>query len=338
MRLLAIETSCDETALAVLEAGDDRFSLKKNLIASQIKIHRRFGGVVPEIAAREHAKTLPLLLKAARLSPSGQGLDAICVTVGPGLISSLRVGLETARALAVFWKKPLLDINHLEGHIYSNWLTAKKPIHFPALNLIVSGGHTELVLMHNHGQYKLLGQTRDDAAGEAFDKAAKLLCLGYPGGPAISEVASSYEGIYFDLPRPMIKSPDLDFSFSGLKTALLYAWQGASESERQSSAFVKMLAASFEEAVVESSAPSKMRWCAIKKFQPRTILLSGGVAANERLRERFRSELRQYDLRLPAKKFTGDNAAMIAVAGFYRAKQKKFADPLKIQANPNLTL
>ena len=220
MKLLAIETSCDETSVAIVSKTDGQFVVEQQLVSSQADIHAHYGGVVPEVAAREHAALLVPLLVQAGVPHNGEGIDAIAVTAGPGLVPALRIGVEIAKALAWIWNKPLVPVNHLEGHIYSVLAGEKGAIEFPALCLLVSGGHTELILMKDHGDYELIGRTRDDAAGEAFDKVAKLLGLPYPGGPHISKHALEGEVEAVDFPRPMINSGDYDFSFSGLKTAV----------------------------------------------------------------------------------------------------------------------
>ncbi|EKD33510.1 MAG: hypothetical protein ACD_76C00014G0003 [uncultured bacterium] len=334
MRIFAIETSCDETAVAVVDEARGKFRVIKNLVSSQVKLHAKYGGVVPELAAREHAKNLPILLKQARVPRNGHGIDVVAVTAGPGLVVALRNGVETAKCLAHFWNKPLVGVNHMEGHIYSNWLMRDpREIIFPALNLVVSGGHTMLVLMKGHGKYVLLGETRDDAVGEAFDKSARLMDLPYPGGPSVSARAQMHEGPFIKLPRPMILSPDFDFSFSGLKTAVLYSLLQTPKRVKKTDAFINQMCASFEEAVVDVLYNKTMR--AVKKYNPKTILVCGGVSANARLRERFMSMDFDAPVFFPEKRFTGDNAAMIAVAGAFMAKKKLFSDPFKIKADPN---
>src|SRR3989344_3081692 len=317
MKILAIETSCDETAIAVLEARETKsgvdFKILSNQIASQIKIHAPYGGVVPNLAKREHRKKLPILLKRIRFKP-----DAIAVTCGPGLEPALWEGIEFAKALSKKWRVPLVPVNHLEGHIYSasmrndKFLISNIQI-FPLLTLIVSGGHTELVLSKKHLDYKILGETLDDAAGEAFDKVARMLGLGYPGGPEISKLAKKGNPDAINFPRPMLHSKDLNFSFSGLKTAVLYFLR---DNQKISKADV---GASFEQAVVDVLVKKTLE--AVKIYKPKTVALCGGVAANSRLRQEFSKRL---NVLLPEKKFTGDNAAMIAVAGYYRWKARKF--------------
>ncbi len=227
MRILAIESSCDETALAVISGVGSSWLLEKNSVFSQIAIHKAFGGVVPEVAARKHAETIIPLLTETLGENKLSEIDYLAVTAGPGLITSLLLGVTSAKTLAYASGKPLLPVNHMEGHIYSNWLSNEElknndKNYFPSLALVVSGGHTELVLMKGHGDYQLLGTTLDDAVGEAFDKVAKILNLGYPGGPIVSKLALEGDENFYVLPRPMLNSGDYNFSFSGLKTAVLY--------------------------------------------------------------------------------------------------------------------
>src|SRR6266498_1023887 len=248
MKILAIETSCDETAAAVLEATESRFLVLSNVISSQIALHNQYGGVVPHLAAREHVKNINHVIKSALkeaklIIPE---VDLIAVTHGPGLGPALLVGLTYAKTLAWQYQKPLIGVNHMDGHIHSNWLEPSEPLDniFPALNVMVSGGHTELVLMKDHGDYEIIGETLDDAVGEAFDKVARLLGEGYPGGPIISKLAQEGNPQMFDLPRPMLKSKDYNFSYSGLKTAVLYLLRDLGEISEQQK---KDIAASFQE-------------------------------------------------------------------------------------------
>ena len=335
MRMLGIETSCDETAAALLRIVDGGFVIEKNIVSSQIDIHRATGGVVPEVAARNHVMTIiPVIEEAV-----GRNIpDVIAVTAGPGLITSLLVGVETARVLSYLWKKPLVAVNHIEGHIYANWLERaesknKDRITFPAVVLIVSGGHTEIVLMKNHGEYTLLGKTRDDAAGEAFDKVAKILGLDYPGGPAIAEAAKkcAHGGKHtgsIRLPRPMMDTQNFEFSFSGLKTAVLYLFRDMKKNKK----YVPCISAEFQQAVCDVLIAKTVR--ATKKYQARTVLLGGGVAANASLRMQLEKKLTE-DIpsivyRCPRPVFCTDNAAMIAIAGYFHAKKRAYADWKKI--------
>lgn len=323
MKILGIETSCDETAVAVISATSKKIEVLSNVVSSQIKLHAKWGGVVPNLASREHAKNINLVLETA-LKERGlrlKDIDLITVTSGPGLIASLIIGTIFARALS--WKKniPIIGVNHIEGHIFSNWLgniPSDKKL-FPSLCLIVSGGHTELVLMQNHGKYKMIGQTLDDAAGEAFDKIARILGLGYPGGPIISAYAEKGNPGVFDLPRPMIKSKNYDFSFSGLKTAVLYLVKDLTAGNKKLSLQQKRdIAASAQEAIVDVLIDKTVR--AAKQYPIKSIMLSGGVSANQLLRERLVAEGENQKIKviIPELKYTTDNGAMIAVAGYYK--------------------
>jgi len=354
MRILGIESSCDESAVAYLEVSRGRIRRLEHLVASQA-IHAKYGGVVPEVAAREHSATLPLLLASmARLVTGredgralGAKVDLIAATQGPGLVTSLKVGLDTAKSLAAAWNRKIIGVNHIEGHIFSNWLPgaaldgafAADPGIFPALVLVVSGGHTELLLMRGPGRYRLLGATRDDAAGECFDKTAKLLDLGYPGGPALSKLALEGDPRRYDLPRPMINDPHYDFSFSGLKTAVRYFLQQNRE-RLADHRFLADVAASTEQAIVDVLAAKTIRAAAANKAK--AVLLAGGVAANRQLRERLAADVAA---RLPGARFIEpplkyctDNAAMIAVAGWFRARGRRFGDWRQLDADPQWEL
>jgi len=317
LSILAIETSCDETAAAVIE-GDPR--IKSNIIASQAKLHARYGGVVPEVAARSHITaiipTIDLALKKAKTKLSD--IDYIAVTQGPGLMTSLMVGIDTAKALGAALNIPVIPINHLEAHIYANFV--EQNIKFPAVILIVSGGHTLLVEVKGHGKYRILGETVDDAAGEAFDKTAKMLGLGYPGGPMISKLAKNGNPAAFDFPRPMINSSNFNFSFSGLKTAVLYKVQ---QLKSLNLILKSNLAASVQQAIVDVLISKTEK--AVKQYKPKTIMLGGGVAANSLLRQRFSLLAKSYKLNaiIPKLEYCTDNAAMIGLAAYYRLKTKK---------------
>jgi N6-L-threonylcarbamoyladenine synthase len=346
VNILGIETSCDETAAAVVVNGKRVVS---NVVASQIALHRSHGGVVPELAARGHvAAVIPVVEAAlAEAKAERREIDAVAVTAGPGLAGSLLVGVNAAKALAYVLGKPLVPVNHLEGHVYANWLTLPggetvEPPAFPVLCLLVSGGHTELILMERHRHYRHLGRTLDDAAGEAFDKGARLLGLGYPGGPAIQRAAAQGNPTAFELPRAWLGQSN-DFSFSGLKTALLrlvapYRQSQQDEPNRASGTpFVEHrppvyssdlpgedLAAAYQDAVVEVLAVKAVR--AAKEHGAKTLLLAGGVAANIALRERVEAELRRQlsddavSFRFPPIELCTDNAAMIAGAAYYALK------------------
>ena len=322
MRILGIETSCDETSAALLEVSKGVARIEKHLTASQVLKHAEYGGVVPEVAARLHAETLPLLID--ELGITAKDLDGIAVTRGPGLITSLRVGTDFARALAYGWNLPLVGVNHIEGHIAANWIGKKvaSAYRFPALVLVVSGGHTEIILMKGFGKYERIGSTLDDAAGEAFDKVAKMLDLGYPGGPAVSKRALQGDAAKYAFPRPLLNKPNYDFSFSGLKTAVLYTLQ---RKENWSAQDVNDICASFQAAVVETLVLKTLR--AAKATKTKTIFLAGGVAANTSLRETLaasvKKELPKVEAIIPDLEYCTDNAAMIAMAGYFRLSKKK---------------
>lgn len=322
MRILALESSCDETAIAVVNYRKGFLKLEKNQVYSQINIHQQYGGVIPEIAARKHAETIIPLIDSTIKKLSK--IDYLAVTQGPGLITSLLLGITTAKTLAYANKLPLIPINHIEGHIYANWLSNKELVknsrkYFPSLQLVVSGGHTELILMSGHGKYKLLGQTLDDAVGEAYDKVAKILNLGYPGGPIISRLAKLGKKDTYNFPRPMIKSADFNFSLSGLKTAVLYTLEKQKKINQKD---IKNICASFQAAVIEVLVSKTVR--AAKKYKVKSIMLSGGVAANTELKKDLKTAANKISIPFfyPGKKFTGDNAAMIAVATAYQIINK----------------
>ncbi len=318
MRILAIETSCDETAAAVVEAHGNtrpRFLVHSNVIASQIKVHRTFGGVVPTLAAREHTKNLTPVtrraLREARISLSR--IDMLAVTQGPGLIPTLLIGTYFARMVSYLSGIPIVGVNHMEGHMYANFLH-NKPVRFPVLALIVSGGHTQLVMMRRHLTYELLGETRDDAAGEAFDKVARLLNLPYPGGPEIARRAEGGNAKAYAFPRPMMHAQNFDFSFSGLKTAVRYALEG----KRLNKKTVADVCASVEQAIVEVLIEKTLR--ALSLYQPKTVFLTGGVAANRLLRHTLAERIQEFSPRTefyaPPVGTSTDNAAMIAAAAY----------------------
>ena len=310
MRILAIETSCDETAAAVVENG---VKLLSNIVASSEELHQKTGGIVPEVAAREQVRSMIPVISESLIT----NIDAIAVTTGPGLIGSLLIGVETAKALAFAWNKPLIAVNHLIGHIYGNFVDtdlASKDI-FPAVVLVASGGHSDLILLKNHGDMVWLGGTLDDAAGEAFDKAARLLGLGYPGGPAISKAASTIEPFNhptIKLPRPLLNDSTFDFSFSGLKTAL---YNTVKQSPTLTSDQTTGLAHEFQEAVTDCLVTKTIK--AATEFKAKSIMLAGGVAANKRLREKLGNSAGIIPVFCPAIKFCTDNAAMIGSAAFF---------------------
>ena len=327
MKILGIETSCDETAAAVVEDGADILS---NIVASQVDIHARYGGIVPEVASRQHLITiLPVVETAmAEAEVTWQDIAAIAVTFGPGLAGSLLVGVNVAKAISLAHRLPFIGINHLEGHIYANWLGDGQPV-FPCLCLIVSGGHSDLVLMSGHGKFERLGRTRDDAAGEAFDKGARILGLGYPGGPAIEAVA---EGVTpgFSLPRAWLKGND-DFSFSGLKTALLHLVQ---ERGSLDSTWVAEAAASFQQSIVDVLVKKTLE--AAARLRVGQILLAGGVAANKALGGRFMGSS-SIPVLIPPPGLCTDNAAIIAACGYYHF-QSAGVNSYDIDVVPSLSL
>jgi N6-L-threonylcarbamoyladenine synthase len=329
MTLLSIETSCDETAIAILDiSGPDNIIVRANIVSSQIKLHAEYGGVVPNLAAREHTKNIghvfETALKAANISDFDKEIDLIAVTHGPGLGPALLVGVAFAKTLAMTHQKPLIGTSHMQGHIYSNWLAETKPSQFPILNLIVSGGHTELILMKDFQTFELVGETMDDAVGEAFDKVARLLDLGYPGGPAISKLAEQGDSKHFPLPRPMLHSDNFNFSFSGLKTAVLYLLRDLNEQKVEITDQVKAdIAAAFQEAAVDVLVQKTIR--AAREYGTSTVLLSGGVSANKILRTELEKAVKEAGLLYgqPPLPYTTDNAAMIGVAGYFAAQKEK---------------
>jgi len=331
--ILGIETSCDETSAAILVNGTD---LRSHVISSQIMTHQKYGGVVPEIASREHSlhfqPVVQQTLEQAKMT--FKDLSAIAVTYGPGLVGSLLVGVSGAKAMAYAAGVPLIGINHLEAHIYANFLE-HHDLEFPLLALLVSGGHTHLIFFEAHGQYKVLGHTRDDAAGEALDKVARTLGLGYPGGPQIQKIALQGDAQAFKFPRAMLEPDSLDFSFSGMKSAVLNTMNSARMKGEVLS--VPDLAASFQQAVVDVLVRKTM--LAIKRTGVKTLLLAGGVAANNKLRDTLGEALVKRGVRLvyPPLILCTDNGAMIATAGYYHYLAGDFA-PWTLNAVPGLNL
>src|SRR3989344_5082955 len=334
--LLAIESSCDETGVSVVQKDGEDVRVLSELIASQA-IHETTGGVVPEVAAREHLQVIGPMVASAmqKAGVNKDSIHGIAVTVAPGLMPALAVGVQAARTLAFAWGKPIVPMHHIEGHIYSALLTspslslARRGDAIPALALIVSGGHTMLIEIEKHLTYKILGQTRDDAAGEVFDKVARMLHLPYPGGPKVSELAKQGNPEAFHFPRPIIASHDLDFSFSGLKTSVLYKLRELEEAPfdgfdkltasklRVSETVRADIAASFQSAVIDCLAGKLMM--ALKKREYKAVLLAGGVAANAALRVRIQKEAGVYNVPLytAPQALCGDNATMIGQAGLY---------------------
>lgn len=358
MKILAIETSCDDTAVALIECATKSCTgavknayphVLASVTASQIPLHRRYGGVVPEIAARAHAETLLPVIRET-FNKAGFAvksafhdrdvlckppIDGIAVTSGPGLVTSLWVGVTAARTLAWLWKKPIYGVNHIIGHVFSSCIERPLP-QFPALALVVSGGHTELLWLSTTDKWKKIGSTRDDAAGEAFDKCAKLINLPYPGGPEIARLGAMGKRDAINFPRPMINDSSYDFSFSGLKTSVRILI----EKERTCGKYLSTrrkrdICASYEQAIVDVLVHKTMR--AAKKLKPKTILLGGGVAANDHLRSTLAASFAaqpRISLFLPEKKFTMDNAAMIGAAACIAGKRFKI-NWRKLAAKPN---
>lgn len=339
MIILGIETSCDETAAAIIktEGKNKKVELLSNIIASSLSLHAKTGGIIPEVAAREQVKFIIPVIKQALevLKNPKEEIDAIAVTVGPGLIGSLLVGVETAKTISYVWKKPIVPVNHLFGHIYANWIKNDQmdsTIDFPAIALIVSGGHTDLVLIEKHKKIKWLGGTRDDAAGEAFDKTGRLLNLPYPGGPLIEKMAQNIKQDIFNFPRPLINSNDFDFSFSGLKAAVFRETQ---KNEKIDDEKIKNISYSLQVSIFDVLTKKTLK--AAIKYNAKSIVLGGGVAANNDLRKRFELEIKNLKLKIPLfiphKNLCTDNAAMIAAAGFYNYKEGPWNE---ITANPEL--
>jgi N6-L-threonylcarbamoyladenine synthase len=323
-RILGIETSCDETAVAVVEDGR---TLRSNIIATQTDMHAKYGGVVPEAASRAHLAAMVPVIDSA-MSTAGvewPDLDAVAVTRGPGLAGALLIGVNAAKALSFARQLPLIAVNHLEGHVYANWLVEQAEPHFPLVCLIVSGGHSDLVLMSDHGQYQRLGRTRDDAAGEAFDKAARMLGLGFPGGPLIQRAAESGNPKRFPIPRAWLRD-SYDFSFSGVKTALLRIVE-----QQDADLPVADLAAAFQESLVDVLTTKTVN--AAREHGAQQIALAGGVAANGPLRQRVQ-ELSPVPVLIPPISLCTDNGAMIAAAAHFHYQSEDFA-PLTIDATPS---
>lgn len=325
MRILAIESSCDESAAAILDASR---GLLAHEIFSQIELHRVFGGVVPELASRDHVRRLLPLVRTvmAKSGSEPRDLNGVAYTAGPGLIGALLTGASLARSLAYAWKVPALGVHHLEGHLLAPLLEPDPPP-FPHVALLVSGGHTMLIEVQAIGSYRLLGETRDDAAGEAFDKTAKLLGLPYPGGPELARLAERGRPGAFDFPRPMLDRPGLEFSFSGLKTAVVHAVRG----REMTDTLRADVAEGVQMSIVETLTVKALR--ALEETGLDTLVVSGGVSANRSLRERLAEAARQHGARVyyPRIEFCTDNAAMIAVAGLARLKAGQH-DGLAIEA------
>jgi len=359
MKILAIETSCDETAAAIVENGR---KIITNIVSSSQELHKKTGGIIPETAAREQVKCMiPVLNEALKPFDYAQGkqysnvimnnIDAIAVTTGPGLIGSLLVGVETAKTIAAVCGQSIIPVNHIFAHIYTNWLKHGREPEFPAIALVVSGGHTELFLMKGHIKISWLGGTRDDAAGEAFDKTARLLGLGFPGGPAIAVAAAKFQissrfirdkyQKEIKLPRPMMNEDNLDFSFSGLKTAVMREINRLKSLKQLNNKTIEQLAYELQESITDVLVAKTLK--AAQKYKVRSILLGGGVAANRRLSEKFKLKIKnrpkgtrlKINLYIPPPSLCTDNAAYIGSYAYYH---QTFVPCQEIQAQPDLTV
>ena len=332
-KIFAIETSCDETSAAIIADG---MHILSNIISSQVRVHQDYGGVVPEIASRKHVESIVPVVRQCfdEASCSFEDIDGVAVTCGPGLVGALLVGLSFGKAAAYALGVPLIGVNHLEGHLYAGFLEEPEA-EFPLVGLVVSGGHTSILYVTGHGEFELLGQTRDDAAGEVLDKVARAMGLGYPGGPKIEKAAATGDPQKYDFPRAWLEKDSLDFSYSGLKSALLNFLHNAEQRNEQVS--VNDIAASFQEAVIEVLV-EKTFLAAVEK-NVKTVMVVGGVAANQRLRSKMNSRLAEKEIKLivPRPELCTDNAAMIGCAAYYKMLNGQFSD-LFLNAMPNLSL
>lgn len=342
MIILSIETSCDDTAIAIVEekkaclpAG--RFKVLSNIISSQIELHKEYGGVYPSLAKREHENNLVPVFEKALKKANNPKIDMIAVTVGPGLDPCLWTGINFAKSVAVEWGLPIIPVNHIEGHLLVN--SIDKDIKYPAIGLIVSGGHTQLILIKGIGKYKILGETRDDAAGECLDKTARILGLDYPGGPEIAKQAQGRSNTSaIGLPRPMMHTKDYDFSFSGLKTAVLYMVKKVQPSLRTLE-WRSNMCFEIQQSVIDVLIKKTMK--AVKDYDAKTLILGGGVSANKELRKQFKKAIKEKapgtQYLVPNTKYSTDNAVMIAVAGYYN-KDKATKKYGTIKSKPNLRI
>lgn len=341
MTILAIETSCDDTGVAVLKIENQKFKILSNIVSSQAKLHAKYGGVYPSLAKREHQKNLPIILKKALKEAKNPEIDLIAVTQGPGLEPCLWVGVNFAKELAKKLKKSLIPVNHIEAHILANFIRSNFQIIFPAVCLVISGGHTQIILMKDIGKYKILGETRDDAAGECFDKTARILGLDYPGGPAIAQQAEQWKSKVKSkkskiiLPRPMINQKNYDFSFSGLKTAVLYDFKNRPKKIRKSKKYIQEMSAEIQQAVIDVLLKKTIK--VAKDFRVKTVILGGGVSANKELQKQFRNEIKKelpnVQLLMPLSNMTTDNAAMVGIAAFFNLNKRRGWQRIIARAN-----
>ncbi len=348
MIILGFDTSCDETSVSLIDVQDKEPYLKikilSNIVSSQVKLHAKHGGVYPFLAQREHQKNLPVVLKKALRQARGKPINLIGLTVGPGLEPCLWQGINFAKNLAPKLNLPIVPVNHMEAHILANFIGEKSQQNskkiFPAVCLVVSGGHTQLILMKDIGKYELIGETRDDAAGECFDKAAKILGLGYPGGPAIAKMAKEFVRgrASIKLPRPMIYQKNYDFSFSGLKTAVLYEVKSGKRKVKNEK-YIQAMSAEIEQAIIDVLIHKTLK--AAKNFKVKSVILGGGVTANNELRKQFKEKIKKEipysKLHIPDIKYCTDNAAMIAITAYFNQK-KATKDWQKIKADANLKI
>lgn len=341
MLILAIESSCDDTSVSLLEINKNNIKILTEKTASQINIHKKYGGVVPELAGRIHAENIIPLIE--EILQNQKTPEVIAVTSGPGLITGLIVGVEAAKTLSYLKNIPIVKINHIEGHINSVKINQKNKIEYPILSLIISGGHTDLILEEKEKEYKKIGGTRDDAVGECFDKVGKMLNLEYPGGPKISQLAKTGDKEKIKFPRPMLNSNDLDMSFSGLKTAVLY-WLKENKYYKKQNLFTKIfkkttlndICASFEQAIIDILILKTKKAC--EQYNIKNIIIAGGVSANENLKEQFKKKIEnQLHIKVfvPETKYAMDNSTMIAVAAYKKALKKDFISWQEIEADPN---
>lgn len=341
MIILGIDTSCDDTCISLLRVKNKKpgFEIISNIISSQVKLHARYGGVYPFLAKREHQKNLPVVFKKATKSIKLSDIDLIGVTNGPGLEPCLYTGVNFAKSLSEKIKKSLIPVNHIEAHIFANLLKKNQNL-YPAICLVVSGGHTQIVLIRAIGKYKLLGETRDDAAGECFDKVARILKLGYPGGPAIAEEAIKIQKsnlkYQIKLPRPMIYTKDYDFSFSGLKTAVLYQYQKAKIKNKR---YKQEMCVEVQQAIIDVLIRKALK--AAKDYGAKAVILGGGVVANKELRKQFKikieKELSNIRYLMPDIQYCTDNAVMVAITAYFHKKEENNSWK-KIEVNANLKI